>query len=143
MSTGNPRPLLPASWTRRIFDINHDLAHAGARAMCRQICDRFVWHGMSRNIRYWTRACMRQRAKVSQHVVAPLSPLPMPDKRFDSLHVDIVGPLSESQGYTYLLTIVDRFTRCHTTERHFCTHVCSCVLVSLGFAIWCAIYIDK
>ena len=112
MSTGKPRPLLPASWTRRIFDINHDLAHAGARAMCRQICDRFVWHRMSRDIRYWTRTCMAcQRAKVSQHVVAPLTPLPMPDKRFDSLHVDIVGPLPESQGYTYLLTIVDRFTR--------------------------------
>ena len=112
MSTGKPRPLLPTSWKRRIFDINHDLAHSGARAMCRQICDRFVWHGMSRDIRYWTCTCMAcQRAKVSQHVVAPLTPLPMPDKQFDSLHVDIVGPLPESQGYTYLLTIVDRFTR--------------------------------
>ena len=48
---------------------------------------------------------------MSQHVVAPLTPLPMPDKRFDSLHIDIVGPLPESQGYSYLLTIVDRFTR--------------------------------
>ena len=35
----------------------------------------------------------------------------MPDKRFDSLHVGIVGPLPASQGFTYLLTIVDRFTR--------------------------------
>ena len=43
MSTGKTRPLLPASWTRRMYDINHNLAHAGARAMCRQICDRFVW----------------------------------------------------------------------------------------------------
>ena len=112
MSTGKPRPLLPASWTRRMYNINHNLAHAGARAMCRQICDRFVWHGMSREIRYWTHTCTAcQRAKVSQHVVAPLTPLPMPDKRFDSLHVDIVGPLPASQGFTYLLTIVDRFTR--------------------------------
>ena len=31
-------------------------------------------------------------------------------QRFDSLHVDTVGPFPESQGYTYLLTIVDRFT---------------------------------
>ena len=70
MAAGKPRPLLPASWTRIIVDINHDLAHAGARAMCRQICDRFVWHGMSRYIRYWTRSCMAcQRAKVSQHGV--------------------------------------------------------------------------
>ena len=36
MSTEKPRSLLPATWTRKIFDINHDLAHAGARAMRRQ-----------------------------------------------------------------------------------------------------------
>ena len=48
MSIGKPRSLLPATWTRKIFDINEDLAHAGARAMRRQICDRFVWHGMAR-----------------------------------------------------------------------------------------------
>ena len=34
--------------TRKIFYINQDLAHAGARAKRRQICDRFVWHGMAR-----------------------------------------------------------------------------------------------
>ena len=72
MSTGKPRPLLPASWTCRIYDINHNLAHAGARAMRRQICDRFVCHSISRDIRYWTRTCTAcQRTKVSQHVVAP------------------------------------------------------------------------
>ena len=52
-----------------------------------------------------------QRAKVLQHIVAMLMPLPMPAKLFDSLHIDLVGPLPESQGFTYLLTIVDRFTR--------------------------------
>ena len=31
--------------------------------------------------------------------------------RFDVVHVDIVGPLPPSQGYRYLLTCVDRFTR--------------------------------
>lgn len=80
--------------------------------MRRLICDRFVWQGMARDIRHWARACVAcQRAKVSRHIVAPLNPLPMPVKRFDSLHVDLVGPLPASQGFTYLLTIVDRFTR--------------------------------
>ena len=112
MSTGKPRPLLPGAWTRKIFDINHELAHVGARAMRRMLCDRFVWSGMARDIRLWARTCVAcQRAKVSQHTVAPLMSLPMPPKRFDGLHVDLVGPLPESQGFTYLLTIVDRFTR--------------------------------
>ena len=49
MSTGKPRPLLLDVWTRKIFDINHELAHVGARAMRRMICDRFVWSGMARD----------------------------------------------------------------------------------------------
>ena len=104
MSTGKPYPLLPVAWTRKVFDINHGLAHAGARAMKRMICDRFVWMGMARDIRHWARNCMAcQRAKVSQHTVVPLMPLPMPEKRFESLHVDLVGPLPPSQGFSYLL----------------------------------------
>uniref|UniRef100_A0A1X7UE36 Integrase catalytic domain-containing protein n=1 Tax=Amphimedon queenslandica TaxID=400682 RepID=A0A1X7UE36_AMPQE len=30
---------------------------------------------------------------------------------FDNIHIDIVGPLALSHGFTYLLTCVDRFTR--------------------------------
>ena len=32
-------------------------------------------------------------------------------RRFDHVHVDLVGPLPASRGYTYLFTMVDRFTR--------------------------------
>ena len=35
----------------------------------------------------------------------------MPDRRFSALHLDIVGPLPESEGCSYLLTIIDRFSR--------------------------------
>ena len=34
-----------------------------------------------------------------------------PDARFNTVHIDLVGPLPPSQGHTYLLTCVDRFTR--------------------------------
>jgi hypothetical protein len=35
----------------------------------------------------------------------------VPDARFDVVHIDLVGPLPPSHGFTYLLTCVDRFTR--------------------------------
>ena len=35
----------------------------------------------------------------------------MPDSRFEAIHVDLVEPLPPLQGYTHLLTVVDRFTR--------------------------------
>ena len=34
-----------------------------------------------------------------------------PDSRFDIIHLDLVGPLPPSKGFSYLLIIIDRFTR--------------------------------
>ena len=42
---------------------------------------------------------------------APLQTFDVPSRRFDHIHVDLVGPLPPSRGYSYLFTIVDRFTR--------------------------------
>ena len=38
-------------------------------------------------------------------------PLEVPDCRFSALHLDLVGPLPESEGCQYLLTIIDRYSR--------------------------------
>ena len=44
--------------------------------------------------------------------MAPVQALPVPEKRFSHIHVDLVGPLPTSaSGHTHLLTIVDRSTR--------------------------------
>ena len=34
-----------------------------------------------------------------------------PDSRFDKVHLDIIGPLTLSKEFSYLLTVIDRFTR--------------------------------
>jgi len=52
-----------------------------------------------------------QRCKIHRHTVSPLATFANPDACFDQLHVDIVGPLPPSQGFRYLLTCVDHFTR--------------------------------
>ena len=109
VSTGKPRPLVPAAWTWVIFNTNLELAHAGDRAMHRLICDRSGWHGMTMDIRHWTRSRMScQRTKVTTHVKALADQLPTSTNRLESLHVDLVVPFPPSQGFAYLLTIVDR-----------------------------------
>lgn len=40
-----------------------------------------------------------------------LQRFPLPNSRFRHIHVDIVGPLPPSNGYQFLLTIIDRFSR--------------------------------
>ena len=106
------RPLVPSSWKKKIFDHFHGLSHQGGRATSRDICARFVWPAMRSDILRWCRDCLHcASSKISRHVRAPLQSRPAPDRRFFSLHVDLVGPLPVSQGHRYLLTIVDRFTR--------------------------------
>ena len=88
------------------------LLTAGRRPTQRAISSRFVWHGLKRDIRKWCRECHScQASKIHRHVHAPLTERPPPDRRFGSLHVDLVGPLDESEGMKYFFTIVDRFTR--------------------------------
>ena len=43
--------------------------------------------------------------------MASLGTFATPDARFDNIHIDIVDPLPPSDGYTYILTYIDRFTR--------------------------------
>ena len=111
-STGTPRPLVPPSWRRIVFDSLHGLSHPGIRATQRLVTARFVWPCVKADVRRWTRACIPcQRSKIQRHTVTPLSSFPLPECRFDIVHIDLVGPLPPSQGFTYLLTCMDRFTR--------------------------------
>ena len=71
-----------------------------------------MWPGINTDVRRLTRNCIQcQRSKVQRHTITPLSSFPTPDARFDTVHIDLVGPLPPSRGYTYLLTCVGRFTR--------------------------------
>ena len=45
------------------------------------------------------------------HVRAPPETFTISPQGFNHVHVDLVGPHPPFQGYTYLLTIVDGFTR--------------------------------
>ena len=46
-----------------------------------------------------------------RHNQAPLHSFKAPNKRVSHIYVDIVGPLPVSHGYSYLLSIICRFTR--------------------------------
>jgi cleavage and polyadenylation specificity factor subunit 1 len=52
------------------------------------------------------------RKKVTSQQAAPVQPIDVQVKRFNHVHIDLVGPLPEAEdGSTYLLTMVDRTTR--------------------------------
>ena len=62
-------------------------------------------------MRDWCRACIScQLGKVLLHVQRRPEKILFPFRKFSHIHVDLVGPLPPSQGFTYLLTCVDRST---------------------------------
>ncbi|BHF68484.1 hypothetical protein SprV_0301151900 [Sparganum proliferum] len=112
VSTPSHRPFVPPSLRRKVFSSLHNLSHPGSRATDKLVSDRFVWPAMHKDLKAWTRACIPcQRSKIQRHNKAPIDTLPGPGARFSHVHLDIVGPLPLSNGCSYLLTCVDRFTR--------------------------------
>ena len=84
----------------------------GVRFDQKLITERYVWPDINKKVRHWARSSLKcQKAKVHRHTVTPLGTFPTPGVRFDHVHNDIVGPLSVSQGSSYILTCIDRFTR--------------------------------
>jgi cleavage and polyadenylation specificity factor subunit 1 len=110
-SAGKARPFVPAPLRLHVFKSVHDLSHPGTKTTAKRVSRRFVWPGVQKDCRTWARACQScHRCKVSRHNVTPLADFTSPAARFLHVHIDLVGPLPVSSGYTYCLTAVDRFT---------------------------------
>ncbi|XP_043212819.1 uncharacterized protein LOC122376896 [Amphibalanus amphitrite] len=86
-----PRPFVPVPLRTHVFEQVHSLAHPGVKASLQLVKSRYFWPDMDR--------CIRR-------------------DRFETIHIDIVGPLPPSIPHgeshlpcRYLLTCVDRSTR--------------------------------
>lgn len=112
VSTTTPRPLVPKTLRKQVFDSLHSLSHPGANASAKLVAERFVWPLMRKDCREWSKACLAcQRTKVNRHVTAPLGTHDLPKARFKYVHLDLIGPLPPSGDFRYCLTAIDRFTR--------------------------------
>nr|VZH99319.1 unnamed protein product [Spirometra erinaceieuropaei] len=87
-----PRPAVPPSYRKVVFDHFHSLSHPGIRAG------------------HEFRHCSLDQT-VHRHTFSPPSTFAVPDVRFNHVHLDLIGPVLPSRGYTHILTVVYRFTR--------------------------------
>jgi hypothetical protein len=101
-------PIVPLKFRTNIFYHFHSVAHPGRLASRRIILSRFVWRGLSSDITAWTHGCLAcQRGKIQRHTCLDPQPIPIPQRRFSHLHVDLVGPLQYSNSFNYIFTIID------------------------------------
>jgi len=52
-----------------------------------------------------------QQSKVQRHIRLQPLKIPIPQRRFSHIHVDLVGPLLNSNGFTHIFTMIDRTSR--------------------------------
>ncbi|KAG5327610.1 YG31B protein, partial [Pseudoatta argentina] len=106
------RPYIPASLRDRVFHMSHNAAHPGPKVTDRLIRQRYVWPNMHRDTAKWCKNCLDcQQSKITRHVQLNPEKFVVPDGRFEHVHMDLIGPLPESDGYKYCVTIIDRFSR--------------------------------
>lgn len=112
VSTNSNRPYVPEPLRKVIFNKLHALSHPGIRGSRKLISSRYFWPNLNKNINQWAKTCIAcQKAKIVRHTKTKSDQIEIPSGRFDHIHIDLVGPLPSSEGFSYILTTIDRFTR--------------------------------
>ncbi|MEM7469106.1 MAG: reverse transcriptase domain-containing protein, partial [Pseudomonadota bacterium] len=107
----NTRPYLPEGLRFQFFRDIHSLNHPGPNGTLKLVAQQVVWHSMNKDVRAWAKYCEAcQQSKISRLTKAPLHEIPT-TSRFHTVQIDIVGPLPTSGNFTYLVTMIDRFTK--------------------------------
>ena len=87
--------------------------HNGELGTYERIATKYFWPTMSQDISKFVRHCKKchqMRDAKAQKTKVPLKIWKTPTHRNMRIHIDLVGPLTPSRGYKYILTITDAFT---------------------------------
>jgi hypothetical protein len=99
----------------RLMQLAHDaVGHFGRDKTIERLSRHCVWFGMSKQVADWCRSCSVCCANKSSHELPAglLKPLPIPERPWDSVGIDFVGPLPKSSGgYDFILVLIDRFSK--------------------------------
>ena len=108
------RLVIPRMGTIReeLFRLAHDsLGHFGAEKSYANLQSAYYWPRMRAELEGayvpGCDACQRNKGS-TKRPAGPLHPLPVPDKRGDSVAIDFVGPLPEDEGFDSIITMTDR-----------------------------------
>ena len=91
--------------------------HLGIQNTLARINQKYYWPNMSTDVANYVRACPKcAETKYGNYSKAPLIPLPVPNGPFRVLHIDTLKLQTPSNGYNYILTIVDSFSKLLITK---------------------------
>jgi transposase InsO family protein len=116
IATKGGHVVVPLSLKQEILKLNHDhtlAGHLGVNKTLARIPERYYWPNMTNGVTAHVNSCLvcaKQKVKGSSK--APLQSMPLSDRVWETIAMDIVGPVTEStHGFKYILVISDYATR--------------------------------
>lgn len=117
LATADGHIVVPKEIKPRILNRfhNHKLAgHLGMKKSLNRIRSKYFWPKMVKEINAYVRACKICAMRKSHGSTrAPLQPVPLPQRLWQVISVDIIGPINppSANGMVYILTIVENLSR--------------------------------
>jgi hypothetical protein len=95
--------------------VHHSLlaVHQGFFKTYRQIKERFSWKGLKQHIMRHVSECVTCQQNKSEHALPAglIQPLPIPEKKWESISMDFITGLPKVQGKECIYVVVDRLTK--------------------------------
>ena len=116
LKNSKPRVVVPEYLRAFVIGQHHNLelhGHQGRKRTTSMICSRYYWPNMCEDIARWIRSCSAcSRRKTTRPMNSGLTTVTLATDSWDTVGIDIVGPLPvTTDGFRWLLTIVDQFSR--------------------------------
>jgi len=107
---------VPPKCRSSVLNICHDspsAGHFGIRKTISLISRDFWWPSLHSDVKDYIRSCdVCSRSKDSRHKpYGLLNPLEIPSKPWNSFSMDFITDLPDSNGYTCIFVVLDRFTK--------------------------------
>jgi hypothetical protein len=109
--------LVPESMLKdKILREVHDAplaGHPGYLKTYRQVRERFSWKGLKEDVLWYVRECRtcQQNKSEMTHPTGLLQPLPIPERKWESISMDFITGLPKVQGRDCIYVVVDRLTK--------------------------------
>jgi transposase InsO family protein len=109
--------LVPESTLKdKILRAVHDAplaGHPGYLKTYRQVRERFSWKGLKEDVLWYVRECKtcQQNKSEMTHPTGLLQPLPIPERKWESISMDFITGLPKVQGRDCIYVVVDRLTK--------------------------------
>ena len=110
VSSGNNRVCIPDKLITKIVRSIHAEDHQGMKRTINKVKDMAVFPHLDQRVKSIVKCCIPcQQAKIVRHTKAEYGKFPEYNK-FECVHLDLVGPVADCNGFKYILTIIDRYT---------------------------------